>query len=156
MLWYSTVSFAMATPASNMAANVGTLRAKVNMLVQKKQLDAPTVAYTASLSGLWRCTVTMRLDGNLHVRTFLAPTKGGAYEGALSKFDLPEVRVASKKIPRGTWKIIASQDKLQIEYICIDGAFHATEINQTSNIFAAMTSLASLQIVGDDDIPELV
>lgn len=129
------------------------LRSKVNMLVQKKQIEPPTVAFTATESGSWRCTVTMKIDGNTHVRCFLAPTKAAAQEGALSKFDLPEIREATKKVPVGTWKIEATEEKLCIEYMTKDAnaytAYHATEVRQTSNIFAVMQNLANFKRPAD-------
>lgn len=138
----------MASAVSDMTAFDGALRAKVNMLMQKRQIEPPTVAFTATFSGQWRCTVTMRIEGNTHVRTFLASTKAAAHEGALSKFDLPDVRTASRKVPVGTWTIRATEEKLNIEYIVKDcngySAYHATEIQQTSNVFAAMQNLARI------------
>lgn len=128
------------------------LRSKVNMLVQKKQIEPPTVAFTATESGSWRCTVTMKIDGHTHVRCFLASTKA-SQEGALSKFDLPEIREAKKKVPIGTWKIEATEEKLCIEYVTRDvnayTAYHATEAPQTSNIFALMQNLANFSKPGD-------
>lgn len=123
------------------------LRSKVNMLVQKKQIEQPHVAFTATESGNWRCTVTMRIDGHTHARCFLAPTKAAAQEGALSKFNLPDIRETTKRVPVGTWKIEATEDKLCIEYVTRDAnaytAYHATEVRQTSNVFAAMLNLAN-------------
>lgn len=125
-----------------MTSSVANLRSKVNMLVQKKQISEPTVKYVCIDNTRWHCSVEIDISGNYVRADAEAPTKGDAYEQALSSLKLPDIRPAKSAVPKGCWMFTVDEDSIDVTFTAPSGEIKTETIKNTSNIIIAMQKIA--------------